>query len=87
MLIKINKANDAPLIEVPQARIEESMRGANVCDVEIQMEDGTYCRFFVTAQLKGGRPSLEVSTNTKDGSRSKKVTGIKRPNGFVPNIR
>jgi hypothetical protein len=39
-------------------------------EIDIAMNDGTYGRFHLYARIKRGRPILEVSTNSADGSRS-----------------
>lgn len=78
-MIEINRASDVlPLISVAESVIDDSTFGFSVCDVEIKMEDGTTCRFFVSAKMKNGRPTLEVATNVGHGSRRKSVTGVKR---------
>lgn len=78
-MIEINKTSDVlPLISVAQSVIDNSSFGFSVCDVEIKMEDGSTCRFFVSAKMKNGRPTLEVATNVGQGSRRKSVTGVKR---------
>jgi hypothetical protein len=67
-----------PLIRITEEMIEGSTFGADIADVEILMSDGSYCRFFLTAGIKNGRPRLEVSTNVGGGSRRKSVTGTRR---------
>lgn len=66
------------------AEITENAIGdyrAPLGEIDIAMNDGTYGRFHLYAKIKRGRPVLEISTNSADGSRSivKQLAASKRP--------
>ena len=79
--INLEKKNDCPFISLNESLIGDSVIPVDAADIEIEMEDGRFCRFFVRVGVKNGRPFCEVSTNTADSTTRKSVTGIKRKRG------